>query len=210
MQIRDLYAKYHVMPQLQTHMLRVAGVGKIVAESWKNKCDTKFTTDLCLIHDMGNIVKFDLVNTNDGMFGKIENVESWQKIQAEYRDKYGKDAHDATIGILTDAGLSQFESYINEEETLYFAEASEEKLAEARVESIILMYSDCRVTPSGVVSYRERVNDLKDRYGTRSKTWYDWTFWFDEWIQKQVEIDLGSITEASVLPLFDELLSVQI
>ena len=111
---------------------------------------------------------------------------------------------------MRDAGLPQFESYINEEEELYFAETREEKLAEARVESIILMYSDCRVTPSGVVSYRERVNDLKDRYGTRSETWYDWTFWFEEWMQKQVGIDLSSITDASVDPLFDELLSVQI
>ena len=208
MTIKQLYAKYHIMPQLETHMLRVAGVGKIIAENWQGECDTKLTTDLCLIHDMGNIVKFDLRDETDmSKFGRIENLKHWQEVQRGYWDKYGKDAHDATIGILREAGLPHFESYIDEEERLYFAEAREEQLAKARVESIILMYADCRVIPSGVVSYRERVNDLKDRYGTRSDTWYDWTFWFESWLQTKVGVDLQSITEASVTPLFDELLS---
>lgn len=211
MNIRDLYQKYHIMPQLETHMLRVAGVGKMVSENWRGKCDTKLATDLCLVHDMGNIVKFDLRDNIDrSKFGEIQNLEHWQKIQLEYWDKYGKDTHGATIGILKDAGLPQFESFIDEEEKLYFAEAREKELSNTRVETIILMYSDCRVTPSGVVSYRERVNDLKDRYGTRSENWYDWTYWFEEWIQKQVTIDLNSITEASVTPLFDELLGYNI
>ena len=211
MQIRDLYENYHIMPQLETHMLRVAGVGKIVAENWRHGCNTKLATDLCLVHDMGNIVKFNLQDDVDRQkFGEIENLPYWQMIQQKYWDKYGHDAHDATIGILRDAGFPQFESYIDEEESLYFAEAREEKLGQARAEAIILMYSDCRVTPGGVVSYRERVNDLKDRYGTRSETWYDWTFWFDEWMQNQVTIDLQSITDSTVEPLFDELLTYTI
>lgn len=211
MTIKQIYVKYQIMPQLVTHMLRVAGVGKIVGENWRSKCDQKLVTSLCLVHDMGNIVKFDLRGGIDrSKFGRIENLEYWQRTQREYWDKYGKDALAVTNGILKDAGLPQFESYINEEEALYFAEAREEQLASARVESIILMYADCRVTPSGVVGYRERVNDLKDRYGTRSETWYDWTFWFEKWIQKQVSINLEEITESSVEPLFDELLEWQI
>lgn len=199
------------MPQLETHMLRVAGVGKIIAENWKDNCDVKLVTDLCLVHDMGNLVKFDL---RDGIdmtkFGRIENLKYWQGVQQEYRDKYGKDAHDATIGILKNARLPQFESYINEEEALYFAEAKDAELDKASVAAIILMYADCRVIPSGVVSYRERVNDLKDRYGTRSGTWYDWTFWFESWLQTKVGIDLQSITEDSVTPLFNQLLQYKL
>lgn len=211
MEIKDLYKKYHIMPQLETHMLRVAGVGKIVAESWRRACNTKLVTDLCLVHDMGNIVKFNLQDGVDRLkFGEIENLPYWQKIQQTYWDKYGHDAHDATIGILKEAGLPQFESYINEEESLYFAEARGDKLALARTESIILMYSDCRVTPGGVVSYRERVDDLKERYGAISDTWYDWTYWFEEWMQQQVNIDLQSITDSTVEPLFDELLTYAI
>ena len=207
MQIKQLYRQYDIMPQLEMHMLRVGAVGKMVAENWIGGCDSKFVTDLCLIHDMGNLVKFDLTNRNEDKFGKIENVEYWQKMQQQYWDKYGHEAHDATEGILRAAGMTKFVESINEEEKLYFAEAREIGLEQVNTAAIILMYSDCRVAPAGVVSYRERIDDLKERYGVRTETWYDWTNWFDEWIQKQVAIDLNSITEASVTPLFDELLS---
>lgn len=198
------------MPQLETHMLRVGAIGKIVAENWKDGCDVKYVTGVCLLHDMGNLVKFDLINRNEEKFGKIENLEYWQKIQQEYWGKYGHDAHDATVGILQDADLTQFVDLIIEEEKLYFAEAREKELAQANVATIILMYADCRVTPSGVVTYRERVDDLRDRYGARTETWYDWTYWFDNWMQSKVKIDLRKITEESASPLFDELLRYNI
>lgn len=199
------------MPQLETHMLRVAGVGKIVADNWKSKCDSELTTQLCLLHDMGNIVKFDLGDGVDrSKFGEIQNLPQWQIIQKEYREKYGKSAHEATNAILEDAKLERFIKLINEEEALYFAEAKEMELSKANVASIILMYADCRVTPQGVVSYRERIDDLQERYGAKTRTWYDWTYWFEEWIQQQSIIDLTSITDESVEPLFDELLEYQL
>lgn len=212
MTIRELYEKYHVMPQLVTHMLRVGAVGKIIAENWVSECDIKFTTDLCLIHDMGNIVKFDLSeNANNKMFGPIENIEKWREIQKLYWDKYGRDAHDATVGILNDAGLGRFVDCITEEEKLYFAEASETVLDETNVATIIMLYSDCKVTPGGVVSYRERIDDLCKRYGGgRTKTWHDWTFKFEKWMQSKTKIDLESIDEAMVEPLFDELLDYEL
>lgn len=210
MHIKQIYKKYHVMPQLVTHQLRVAGVGKIIAENWKDKCDVIFTTELCLLHDMGNIVKFDLT-TRDAKFGKIENIEYWRKIQQQYWDQFGKDAHDATIGILRETNLGNFVAYITEEEKLYFAEAREDILNKANIASVILMYADCRVTPAGVVSYRERIDDLKARYGgVGTPAWYKWTFGFEEWMQSKVTIDLNGITEQSVKPLFDELLTYEI
>ncbi len=211
MQIKQIYEKYEIMPQLAMHMLRVAGVGKIVADSWIDKCDTKLVTELCLLHDMGNIVKFGFSGKDESKFGKIENIEHWRKVKQGYVDQYGNDAHDATVGILNDAGLSRFVGYIDEEEKLYFSEAKEAELSKASVASIILMYADCRVIPSGVVSYRKRIDDLKDRYGgVASPTWYDWTYWFDNWMQKKVKIDLGRIDEQMVEPLFGELLGYNI
>ncbi|MFZ2199843.1 MAG: HD domain-containing protein [Microgenomates group bacterium] len=207
MQLKQLYTQFYIMPQLETHMLKVAGVAKIVAENWKDKCDVKLITDLCLLHDMGNIVKFDLTKS-DGKFGKIENLEYWQGVQQTYWDKYGHDAHEATTLMLREAKLDQFIPFIDEEEKLYFAEAKEGELAKTSIAAIILMYADCRVKPSGVVSYRERIDDLKARYGgVGTPTWYDWTYWFEEWMQSKVKIDLNSIAEASVTPIFDELLT---
>jgi hypothetical protein len=210
MTIKDLYQKYQIMPQLQRHMLRVAGVGKIIAEHWRDKCDVKLITELCLLHDMGNIVKFDLSTeaVKTKMFGVPTDLEYWRKIQNEYRQKFGQDAHSATKGILAEAKLERFNKFIDEEHKLYFAEARERELSKVSLEAIILMYSDCRVTPSGVVSYRERIDDLSARYGgVGTPTWYDWTYGFEDWMQSKVKIDLNSITEASVTPLFDELLT---
>jgi len=211
MKISELYERYHIMPQLKTHMLRVAAVGKLVAEAWKSECDADFATQLCLVHDLGNIVKFDLTEKSRGSkFGEIDNLQHWQDIQSRYWKKYGHDAHDATTGILQEAKLEKFIDAINEEEELYFAEATSEKLALANPGSIILLYADCRVTPAGVSSYRVRVNDLAERYGAKSESWTKWTYWFEDWIQTQVNIDLSSITERSVTPMFDELLESEL
>lgn len=211
MNVKQLYKKYQIMPQLETHMLRVAAVGKIVADNWIGTCDSLLTTQLCLLHDMGNIVKFDLSDNLDrAKFGNIEKLPYWQGIQKEHIEKFGKSAHDATNAILRDAKLTQFIPLVIEEESLYFAEAKEAELEMATVASIILLYSDCRVTPGGVVSYRERVNDLQSRYGAKTQTWYDWTYWFEGWMQSKVKIDLNSITDQTVEPLFDELLTYTI
>ncbi len=212
MTIRDLYSKYQIMPQLVTHMLRVAGVAKIIAEHWKDGCDVKQITNLCLLHDMGNIVKFDLSEGVDRQkFGEIESLPHWRQIQKEYLNKYGKSAYDATTGILAEAKLEKYIPYISEEKKLYFTEARESELSHASIPSIILMYSDCRVKPSGVVSYRERIDDLKSRYGgVRTDTWNEWTYFFEIWMQSKVNIQLSEITEKSVEPLFDELLTYTI
>lgn len=211
MKIAQLYEKYQIMPQLITHQLRVGAIGKMVAKNWKSKVDVELTTQLCLLHDMGNIVKFDLAHTKEEVYGMIKDIEYWQQVQKEVWEKYGNNAHEATIGILRAAKLDKFVSYINEEEKLYFAEAGENELKQANIESIILMYADCRVKPQGVVSYRERIDDLKTRYGGgKTKTWYKWTYWFDEWMQQQVQINLEEITEEAVNPQFEELLGYNI
>lgn len=188
------------MPQLAEHQLRVAGVGRLIAENWQEKGDARLATQLCLVHDMGNIVKF--ANLTD---------PHWRAVQKRYQRKYGNDAHEATKKILEEAGMGKFNPFIDEEAELYFLEAKENELSKANLASVILLYADCRVTPAGVTSYRTRINDLKERYGgSSSPTWYDWTYWFEEWIARQVKIEPEAITEESVRPLFDELLTYEI
>ena len=199
------------MPQLIEHQLKVAVVGKVMSENWKSTCSANEAIKLCLVHDMGNIVKFDLSPEKAKTFGEIENLGVWQEIQKKYIDKYGSDAHEATKAILADANLSFFNPLIDEEAKLYFMEAKESELKKSKLSSIILMYADCRVTPKGITSYRERIDDLKTRYGgSSSPTWYEWTYWFDEWITKQVTIDPKNITDEVARPLFDELLEIEV
>lgn len=213
MKIKQLYDKYAIMSQLAEHQLRVGGVGQMVAENWRGGCDETEVTKVCLLHDMGNTVKFDLSDeaVNTKMFGRIVNLPYWRGVQQKYWDKYGKDAHIATKGILAEAGLADLNKYIDEESELYFSEASEEELMQASVPAVILMYADCRVVPRGIVPYRERVEDLKARYGGgKSATWYPWMFRFEKWLQAQVSIDLSTITEEVVARRWESLLSVRI
>lgn len=63
MKIAEIYQKYKVPPNLQEHMLRVAAMAEIIANSWpNNSLDREILLLACLTHDMGNILKFDLVN----------------------------------------------------------------------------------------------------------------------------------------------------
>ena len=89
MQIRDLYDKYNLMPQLREHQLRVGGIVRLIT----NDHDSIITA---LVHDMGNIVKFDL----DKPYNKIDAVEKWKIEQEHVRATYGRDAHEATYAIL--------------------------------------------------------------------------------------------------------------
>lgn len=213
MLIKQLYEQFEIMPQLVEHQLRVGAVGQIVAENWIGKCDVELVTMVCLLHDMGNIVKFDLSDEAQKVskFGKIENLSYWQKVQQKYWDKYGRDAHAATKGILVEAGLAKYIKHIEEENGLYNSEASEEQLVSATVPAVVLMYADMRVIPQGVVSYRERVDDLRERYGGgKTPTWYGWTQAFEKWLQSQIKIDPSLINEEQARARFDSLLSATI
>jgi 5'-deoxynucleotidase YfbR-like HD superfamily hydrolase len=48
------------MRNLQLHQLRVAAVGQIICESIPDFDETEEVVTTCLLHDMGNIIKFDL------------------------------------------------------------------------------------------------------------------------------------------------------
>jgi len=213
MEIRDLYKKFEIMPQLSEHQLRVGGVGQMVAEHWKGGCDKQLVTKLCLVHDMGNVVKFDLSEeaVKTKMFGRQVNLPYWRKVQQKYWDQYGKDAHAATKRILAEAGLVEMKQYIEEEAKLYFAEAKPKELEQAAIPTIILMYADARVVPSGIVSFRERIDDLVKRYGGgKSPTWYESMFSFEKWLKSKLDFDPETITEEVVRERWEQLLSVRI
>ena len=199
------------MPQLAVHQLRVGAVCKIVAENFCKEVDVQYITKLGLVHDMGNIVKFDLANRNEELYGKVKGVEHWVEIQKTYWQKYGHDAHQATVAILTEAGLGEYIPDLNAEAELYFAESTTQELEQASQGAVILMYADCRVSPRGVVPYRERIDDLVERYGGgKTDTWRDSMVEFEKYIERATSTDLMMVSEVSANELFDQLLLMPI
>lgn len=190
MTIKELYQKYHIMPQLEKHQLRVGG---IVALITKDR-DSILTA---LVHDMGNIVKFTNLSPE------------WLPIQKEYIQKYGTDANVATIKILEDAGLLQLKKYMEQESDFYKNRMTVTDYSKVSLPALLTLYGDSRVAFSGVVTLEERIVDLETRY----KKYRDDRIWgpkLEEYIQGLTERDIRSITEADVEPLFDELLTYTI
>lgn len=204
MTIKDIYAKYQIMPQLATHMLRVAGVGKLIIDGWKGEIDRDLVMRTLLLHDMGNIVKFDL----DKQMMSIPNLEDWKKVQKEWWDKYGKDTHNVTKQIVVELGQNDVSKVMDQEHAGYVSD-NPAQLLEQGWPAKILSYCDVRVIPTGVVSMRERIADLQKRYG-REISWYDFLYKLEEQMREQTTVDLDEIGEKDVEPLFEELLGYNV
>lgn len=204
MKIRDIYKKYDIIDNLAEHMLRTAGVGYFVASNWKEKgVDVNLTTAACLLHDVGNLVKFDL----DNPIVEIDDPEKWRRIQKKYWDKYGKNTHDVTIQIIEELGREDVVGVIEEEGEVYGK--SVEVIKGASLPTQFLLYSDVRVMPHGVTGMQDRIDDLQARYGNPK---YDLSYLFplEDYLQKMTTIDITAIDEEMVRPLFPQFLSATI
>lgn len=189
--IADLYEKYNLMPQLREHQLRVGGIVKLLS----NDHDSIVTA---LVHDMGNMAKFTNLD------------EYWSREQEIFWSKYGRDAHEATFTILKEAGLDRFSKYLIEEGRAYDRSDLDIEFFESLSNPALLtLYGDLRVSITGVTSMAERIADLEKRYGG-ARPESSWADLFEKYIENKFKYPLTSITEASVTPLFDELLTYTI
>src|SRR6266404_1725530 len=103
--ILDIYKEYKIMPTLQEHMFRVAAVASLLCDNFTKPVNKEDIILACLLHDIGNIVKFHLNYFPE--FNKPEGIKYWQKIQDEFIEKYGDDDHVATVAIMKELGVSR-------------------------------------------------------------------------------------------------------
>lgn len=121
----------------------------------------------CLLHDMGNIVKFDFEVTHrlyPGLFEAPKDREFWEKVQSEFLKEYSSNSHEATINIIIELGVSQ---RIRELVDCVGFDQGKDNAQSADFSKKICAYSDMRVGPKGVVSLEERMVDLRVRYKNR-------------------------------------------
>jgi hypothetical protein len=159
MTISQVYDHYRIMPNLQVHMYRVSGVAKLICDNLIKPVDGTEVVTACLLHDMGNIIKFNLQTFPQ--FLQPEGIEYWQDVQEWYVDRYGQDEHEANVLIASELGVSErIKDLIR---AIGFA-SSKEDVATGDVAKMICEYGDCRVTPFGVVLLEDRLQDLERRY----------------------------------------------
>lgn len=156
---REIYERYRIPPWLQMHQLRVAAVGKTIADRLEG-ADTAEVIVTALFHDMGNILKFDLSPTGPLAALIGSDVAYWQMVKDDFARMYGTDEHEATIAIAREIALS--ESVIELIEGISFSRM-ERIRDEGPLELQICEYADMRVGPFGVLPLSERLADLKKR-----------------------------------------------
>lgn len=202
MKIQDIYEKYKIMPQLQLHMLRVAGVASLICNNFEKPLKKDAIISACLLHDMGNIIKFDLTLFPENL--KPKGLSYWENVKNGFIVKYGKDEHKASYKICRELNINPYVYKIIKA----YGFSKGDKTHELKDINIkVAAYSDHRVTPKGVSSLEERINEGWKRYknNSRYKGKFETmpTYW--QKIEKQIfahcKIKPEDITEEKVKPL---------
>lgn len=162
MTTQEIYERYHIMPGLQLHQLRVAAVAEAICENSLLELDTQSVVLAGLFHDMANIIKSDLV-----LFPELLEplgIGHWQRIKDEFVAEYGINEHAAAQRIARAIGLP--DEVIQLIGGIGFSKL-ETIRDDASYEQKIIEYADLRVGPHGVLSMAARLEEAHQRYRHR-------------------------------------------
>ena len=203
MTILEIYAKYNLMQNLQEHQLRVAAVAQMVCDAFHGNLQTQYIVSACMLHDMGNILKFDLAKFPE--FLLPQGLEYWESVKADVAQKYCADEHEATYRIAKEIGVSK--------KTLEIMQGMGSSKARLRAnefafETKIATYADMRVGPHGILPLRERVDDMAKRYAATGKDYRergDALRLLEKQIFAHCQLTPEDINDVSVRPLIETL-----
>ncbi len=149
-------------------MLTVAAVGKYLTDHWQGpEIDSQAIIITLLVHDLGNLVKFDLTEGAAVIEPELF-TEEWRQRQQVMREKYGNKSHQATLGMIKEIGLSK-----KIQKLAVGVDANNIcQIAKDSLDQQICEYADLRVTPEGVTDMETRIADLHRRYAKTLK-WSD-------------------------------------
>jgi hypothetical protein len=142
-------------------MRTVAHVVRVIRDHWNGEMlDWEFIIQAALLHDIGNIVKFDFERHPEFLGTEAANVEHWKTVQQNIIIRYGKDDHLASGAMLKELGVSrELTSIIQDKSFSNAIEVAQGNDWNAK----ILLYADMRVMPHGVTSLEERLADVRNR-----------------------------------------------
>jgi hypothetical protein len=139
-------------------MYRVTAVSEVICNAVQNVHKNDVMT-ACLLHDMGNILKFNMDLFPS--FFEPEGIAYWQGVKEDFRKKYGENEHIATLSIIKELGVSP---RIYELVDAFSFSKAKENYESQDIDRMICTYADMRVAPHGVVSLEERLADGRKRF----------------------------------------------
>jgi hypothetical protein len=161
--IHSVYSKFDLPSNLRMHCFRTASISELVCENWSGpEIDKEDVVATLLLHDLGNLIKYDFSSTSLLAREDAMNLDYWKQKQKETVAKYGSSETEATLRMAEEIGIS---------ERMMFLLKGHEGIADwvcavlgsSDWEMKIIAYSDCRVSPSEVVGIKERFDDLIKR-----------------------------------------------
>ncbi len=202
--IQDIYDHYLVPSNLQKHMLWTAGIGDIITKSWQdsqNKIKAQDVITALLVHDLANIVKFDLSFKLATPMDPSRSLNEWRQIQEKFKARYGLKADQANLAAAKELGLSK--QIINLLDDHHF-KSIPKVIKNQNCGHQITLYADLRIAPTGIVSIKDRVIDLKNRYQAVDADWQDETVFknrlknclnLEQEINQRTKVDITKIKQ---------------
>lgn len=171
MTIQLFYEKFQIPSNLQRHMYMVAAVGAYIADHWDkpNELDRARIVKGLLLHDTGNIIKFDF--SRPDLLGDAErkDLEKWKRIQTEFTQQYrNEDVATHALARLSGVDEKAFEIL-----DAVGSAKLQKALETADWNKKIACYSDFRIGPFGVLTVNERFDDIVARYRGRGHAMSD-------------------------------------
>ncbi len=218
MTIKKVYQHYQIPPNLQEHMLQTAALGQIICDHWSGpKLKKQLVITTLLVHDIGNIVKFDFDSPTANQFlTGHKDVDYWRQVQKKFQKKYGVRADQANVAIIDEMKLpTRVKKFMKE----HYFESLPTILKESDWEHKISFYCDIKFRPSGITSVKNRLEDLRQRYENRDQTWQDADLFetrlkncsrLEAQLNQQTDLDLQTINQTDIDAYVDQLTDYQI
>lgn len=199
-EIDSIYTRFRVMPQLEAHMRRVAGVVAFIAEHWRGPAlDRDLLLAAALVHDLGNIAKvnFDGQHTQELMGAEYAHLDHWRAVQRELVAQYGSDEYEMTTNMLKELGAPK------EVIMLILAAGFRQNVDTAQCSDWnckVLAHADHVVAPRGVVPLAERLDEGQKRYGYTDEhhPFVQAAYTIQEQISMHLTVPVNSITEVAI------------
>jgi 5'-deoxynucleotidase YfbR-like HD superfamily hydrolase len=161
----EIYKKYKTPPNLQKHMLRVAALGKIITSQWtSSSINGRAIVQTLLFHDLGKPISFDPNKQAEFINDPKEQKEIVENIYF-LRKKYGVYEHQATLKMFKEIGLKEQSLYLINN----FDWSNTQRLINSKkIEHLITIYAEMRISPSGIVDLDQRLKELKSRQSIKN------------------------------------------
>lgn len=218
--LKKVYQRYLIPENLKNHMQWAAALGLLITENWNEQSgagrdrsrqlDQELIIETLLLHDLANLIKFEFDTPLDQLTApNPKELKYWAQVQKQMVEKYGSDTNQASIEMIRELNLHQYQQIIKLLEAHSFEAIPALLKHNGSWEQKIVLYSDLRIMPGGIASIKERIADLKQRYQSQDHTWDDkQTFGqrlenslaLEEQLNACTKLDLPEITQNQLKP----------